>query len=345
MLLWEIWEVSLALAAISVLAMLLLVVRRIIQTGFARRREKLRAAASTVMLDYLDGNTDAAAVRRAAGGRDDIVGELVFEMRQIVRGEGAQRLIDLAQFCGGVKSERKRLASGNPGVRIEAVRRISIYGSDAAPALEAALSDDDPSVRTAAAIELATLAEAPPLARLAERLQKSIDTQSDDLRRVFRRTVAAESRAAIALLVDGSTGDELRQLILYGLGHAGEFSALPIIDAMMHHANPEVRAEALRSLANLAHPSSGDTAIRAMGDPDWRVRAQAANCVRRIGATQAVPALQPLLDDEQWWVRFRAAEALAVLGSDGVSRLESAARHGDRAGQVAQLVLAERGLA
>jgi len=325
--------------------MLAIIVRRMIQMKFARRRERLRAAASTVMLDYLDGNVDAAAVRRAAGGRDDIIGDLVFEMRQIVRGDGAQRLIDLALACGGVKFERRRLASANPGVRIEAVRRISIYGRDAAPALEQALGDRDPSVRTAAAIELATLDEAPPLARLAERLKKSIDTQSDDLRRVFRRTVAAESKAAIALLVDGATGDELRQLLLYGLGHAGDFHALPIIDAMMHHANPEVRAEALRSLANLGHPSSAATAIRAIGDPDWRVRAQAANCVRRIGATEAVPALVPLLDDEQWWVRFRTAEALAILGADGVAQLQGAAAHGDRAGQVAQLVLAERGLA
>lgn len=75
------------------------------------------------------------------------------------------------------------------------------------------------------------------------------------------------------------------------------------------------------------------------------MRSQAANCVRRIGAAAAVPALVPLLDDEQWWVRFRAAEALATLSDDGRSRLAAVATHGDRPGQVAQLVLAERGLA
>lgn len=345
MLLWDIWRVSLWLAAASVAAMLLLVLRRVIQTGAARRHERLRAAASMVLLDYIDRTADAAAVRQAAGGNDHIVGDLIFEMRQIMRGEGAARLVELAMACGGVEVERRNLASRNPGTRAEALRRITIYGDEALPALHAALGDPDPMVRTAAAVELTAMDSAPPLALLAGHMRVGVDTSSEDLRRIFRRAVEAEPRAAIAMLVDGATPDELRQLVIDGLGHAGDYQALPIIDAMIYHANPEVRAETLRALASLGHPQSGAIAIEALRDPDWRVRSQAANCVRRIGAAAAVPALVPLLDDEQWWVRFRAAEALATLSDDGRSRLAAVATHGDRPGQVAQLVLAERGLA
>lgn len=341
----DIWHLSLWLALASVGAMLLLVVRRVIQTGAARRRARLRTAASQVLLDYIDGSSDAADVRRAAGGNEEIVGDLIFEMRQILRGEGAARLVELANAGGGVEIERRNLQSRNPGKRAEALRRITIYGEAAVPALHAALGDPDPVVRTAAAVELTAVDSAPPLALLAEHMRVGVDTSSEDLRRIFRRAVAAEPRAAVAMLVDGATPDDLRQLLIDGLGHAGDYQALAIIDAMMHHANPEVRAETLRALASLGHPQSGATATEALADVDWRVRSQAANCVRRIGSVQAVPALIPLLDDDQWWVRFRAAEALATLSDEGRRRLADAATQGDRAGQVAQLVLAERGLA
>jgi HEAT repeat protein len=340
-----IWLVSLAMAALSCTAMLLLVLRRVVQMRAARRRERLRAAAAAVLLDYIDGNADAPAVRAAAGGRDDIVGDLVFEMREILRGEGAARLVELAAASGGIERERRRLASRNPGVRAEAVRRLTIYGDEAVPWLRQALGDAAATVRVAAAVELTRLGAPLPLMALAEHLQVGVDTSSDDLRRIFRRAVAAEPRAAIAMLVDAQTGDALRQLLVDGLGHAGDFQALPMIAAMAQHGNPEVRAEALRALAALGHPSAGDTAIAALADADWRVRAQAANCIRRIGAEQAVPAVAPLLGDDQWWVRFRAAEALAALGDGGRRQLEALARNADRAGQVAQLVLAERGLA
>lgn len=345
MVLWDIWNVSLVMAMLSIGAMLILVVRRVIQMRAAARREQRRAAASTVLLNYIDGNADAAAVRSAAEDDDDLIGDLIFEMRELMRGEGTARLVELANACGGVDRERRNLASPNPGTRAEAVRRITIYGEAAIPALTDALADPEPLVRTAAAVELTAIGAAPPLVTLVENMRVGVDVASDDLRRIFRRAVAAEPRSAITMLVDGSTDDDVRQLVIDGLGHAGDYQALPIIGAMMHHANPEVRAEALRALAALGHPSAGPIAVEALTDPDWRVRSQAANCVRRIGADEAVPALVPLLGDDQWWVRFRAAEALAVLGDEGQSRLAAVAARGDRAGQVAQLVLAERGLA
>lgn len=343
--LWDLWFASLALAALSVAVMLLLVLRRLVQMKFDRRRERLRAAASAALLGYLDGSRPESDVLEAAGGRGDIVADLIVEMREIMRGDSAGRLAALAAAGGGLDRERRRLRNRRAGRRAETVRRLGIYGAEAVPLLETALGDDDAGVRTAAAIELAALDASPPLATLAERMRIGVDPGSEDLRRIFRRAVAAEPRTAISLLEDEWTLDALRVLLLDGLGYAGAFAALPAIAVALGSDTSEVRIEALRALANLAHPSAAQSAIEALADPDWRVRAAAANCVRRIGATAALPALDLLLSDPQWWVRFRAAEALAAMGGDGQSRLTQAATRGDRAGQVAQLVLAERGLA
>lgn len=76
----------------------------------------------------------------------------------------------------------------------------------------------------------------------------------------------------------------------------------------------------------LRHPSAGIVAmaLRLAGTsrllplvrelaahPDWNVRVQAAKVLGRIGEREDIGVLMRLLSDNQWWVRYRAAQALA----------------------------------
>ncbi len=47
--------------------------------------------------------------------------------------------------------------------------------------------------------------------------------------------------------------------------------------------------------------------------PDWTVRVQAVKCLGRIGEPADVALLTTALQDREWWVRYRAAQALAGL--------------------------------
>ena len=47
--------------------------------------------------------------------------------------------------------------------------------------------------------------------------------------------------------------------------------------------------------------------------PNWAVRVQAVKCLGRIGEPADVPLLTTALQDREWWVRYRAAQALAGL--------------------------------
>ena len=59
-----------------------------------------------------------------------------------------------------------------------------------------------------------------------------------------------------------------------------------------------------------------------------------------------MPRLVALLDDPVWWVRFRAADALAKMGTGGVEALRIASTSTvDVTRRSAALALAERGLA
>lgn len=46
---------------------------------------------------------------------------------------------------------------------------------------------------------------------------------------------------------------------------------------------------------------------------DWRVRTQAASALGRFGSLQDMDLLVPLLSDREWWVRYRAGQALISL--------------------------------
>lgn len=79
----------------------------------------------------------------------------------------------------------------------------------------------------------------------------------------------------------------------------------------------------------------------------WFVRMQAASLLGRVGTHEDLSILEPLLADPEWWVRYRAAQALVAspyLGPNAIRRI--AGRQNDRfASDILQQALAEKGLA
>lgn len=79
----------------------------------------------------------------------------------------------------------------------------------------------------------------------------------------------------------------------------------------------------------------------------WYVRMQAANVLGRIGQKEHLPLLESLLDDAEWWVRYRAAQAITALPFLGPNQLR-ALRHRQSdnfARDILQQTFAEVGLA
>jgi hypothetical protein len=59
-----------------------------------------------------------------------------------------------------------------------------------------------------------------------------------------------------------------------------------------------------------------------LSHPAWYVRVQAATALGKLGTRDDEGRLIALFDDEQWWVRYRAGEALASLTSMTEEKLE-----------------------
>lgn len=78
----------------------------------------------------------------------------------------------------------------------------------------------------------------------------------------------------------------------------------------------------------------------------WHVRAHAAACLGRIGTREDEEKLVALLADPEWWVRYRAAQAIVDLPSSSMQRIHKLKEElGDRyARDILEQVIAEKRL-
>lgn len=63
----------------------------------------------------------------------------------------------------------------------------------------------------------------------------------------------------------------------------------------------------------LRDPQDTDRIRGCVGHPNWRVRVQAATALGEMGEQKDLALLLQLLTDSQWWVRYRAAQAIGAL--------------------------------
>lgn len=134
----------------------------------------------------------------------------------------------------------------------------------------------------------------------------------------------AGPEAATLPLVDviGTTSWARMARLMRLLKYAHGRIALPLVRAITRcTSDPEVIAvclQLIRDATDSRDPRDADVARRFLHADDWRVRVQAARALGKAGAAEDRAALALLLKDQQWWVRYRAAQSLLDL--PGASR-------------------------
>lgn len=89
------------------------------------------------------------------------------------------------------------------------------------------------------------------------------------------------------------------------------------IVALRAHPDADVRLADTKALRRYFSPLSIRALFVLLDDTDWRVRSQAARGLGELSVEDAIPQLARAMSDTAWWVRFRAALALAALGENG----------------------------
>lgn len=308
---WFVFVVS-AFVAIAMLAAFgILLVRRWYQE---RRRQKDPEKLAAITRSYM---------RRVAGQRDDSDSSrwsdqlrltAVSHIHLLLRGGERNRLMQMAELDGLLRATLRQSESWQPARRIDAIRLMQQFGSEACIARirELFARDRNKSVRLEAAFALASVHALPP-PRETIRILGIFDRKTNRLDHALFRATAPHYPEQMALILDDKIAHGHRALIIDALGWAGSASVLPILERASRFDHAEIRGAALQAAAQLGIPSVEPWVIARLNDPVEFVRIQAVNCCAKLGLRSAIPQLHGLLDEEALWVKLRAEQALDVL--------------------------------
>lgn len=262
-------------------------------------------------LRRIAGQKDAEA---SPHWRDELKLAAVSHLHLLLRGGERQHLMQMAELDGLLRATLKRSHGWRAARRIDAIRLLQQFGSEACIARlrELFTRDWKYAVRMEAAFALAAIHALPP-PRETIRILGMFDRKTNHLDAALLRASAAQYTEQFKILLDDPLSDEKRALLIDALGWSQDPSVIPLVAESAKADNPELRSAALRAAAKIGHPLKSDWVIPLLDDPVSFVRIQAANTSASIGLVAAVPRLQKALQDEDIWVRVRAEQALDQL--------------------------------
>jgi HEAT repeat protein len=335
-----IWWLSLVLAAAAVLVMVVLILVRLRTARLAKRRALRRRELSLRLLSGERLRLDEW--KHLPPG---LVADTFVELIRLVRGEEREAFVAQAGALGVPRYLGRKLRRGSARDRLLAAQSLGQFADEESKAqLQAALADRSPEVRLAAGLALAETGHSDSVDGLVRELGLGAAEDSTLAVTLFRSLSADRPDEIKALITAPDTNVRVRLAAIEALATSGDYSLVPVI-VQLAMAAPDDAAELpgyLRALGLFAHPAARPAVLDGLGRGSFAVRAAAASAAGRIGLVELAGRLAYLLDDGEWWVRFRAAEALLRLGEPGVEWLRKQARDGSpRARSAAAAMLAE----
>lgn len=252
--------------------------------------------------------------------------KLWLHLQQAVRGEASEGLNAIARRLGCDRMVRTLLARGNRAERLLAILALghmrdkeswaalarAAHAEDSASSVHAlwALVQTDPARAAQEMAPLLLRRDDWPLSQLANILQNARAEWQPVLADTLVRLAPSDLPPALRLMAALRMEMPLLQL----RGYLGSGDA-------------EVVLAALR-LARV--PGVVDDVRGHLGSDDWRIRVQAVRALGELGDRSDVARLRAMLSDPQWWVRYRAAQALLALPFLTQEELNELRNAGDR---------------
>jgi HEAT repeat protein len=303
------------------------------------------------LADPAEPTDHAAAPRRLPR----VAMDAVLSLLEAVKGEEGDRLKEVLADHGVDRWFMRRARRGHLTARLDAIEALGKARlPQALDVLLELLQHPKPVVRRmaarAAAVTLAIMPPEPgpdgPHARFIAALQRA-DLHSGV---VEESLLLLETRAGPILrelLATPDLPDSLHWVVLETIGRLGLADMADQVAGSTDHPDPELRAAAFRALRRLGSvpESAHGRVLDAVDDEVDFVRVQAAHAAGFLTAEAALPALEPRLVDDSWWVRRAAAGSLARLGEAGMAVVKRAAKtHPEKAArEMAVQVLLEAG--
>jgi hypothetical protein len=236
---------------------------------------------------------------------------------------------------GRLRAPGRRPAPPQPVVLaewpIEGAARQVVLGDEPRFLLERGLRSPERDVRVAAITALGRLGARHEWA--VDGLIEALATEADTPARVAAELdrLAPRPGARLAPLL-GHPSDVVRFYAVRLLAGYPELARNEVV-ALAGDRSPNVRAAAIETLRATGSPSALRMALARLGDTHPSVRAQAIRTASALGVGRVTPFVARRLEDDSWWVRETAREALATSAGGGAAEdttVEQALRSGIR---------------
>lgn len=299
---------ALALAGLTLLAV---VVLRTATAWRERRKRRLIEVWRPLMAQALAGEQ----VQIAQVARRDLADFLYLwlHFHESLRGQAKTALNGLLQRLSLLEPMCRLLTSGSLQEQLltaialghaqcrEAWPRLAALAQDAGPALSIV------SARALMKIDAAEAADIviPLIIRRRDWSAAKLASMLNEAEPVFaQRFLDAVAQAA-------QRNEPYLTRLLHLVEAMGLNRRLPFVRELLRGSD---NAEAISAALRMANDPQDIALVRMRArDADWRVRVQAANALGRMGNADDVPVLVELMAAPEWWVRYRAAQAIAGL--------------------------------
>lgn len=301
------WVAGLTSVALSFVLTLQVLRMRWRTARRARRRAEFLATWRPLLFEAAVGG--APATPRLAREDEDSFVVLWNQIQDSLEVGSRDALNRIAENVGADLRALTLLRPQDPVRCVQALRMLGhLRRRENYPAVHALLEDPRPYLSIAAARTLIALHPVRALQDVLPRIAARADWPASLLVTAFagvdREWLGDELGASISSAQ--SPVEVIRLLPLVAL--VPEPASEEILRRVFGGAtDPEVVAAVLKHVRT---PALRDLARAGCDHDDWRVRTQAAAALGRVGTVAERPHLITLLSDLQWWVRYRAAEAI-----------------------------------
>ncbi|MDP1693144.1 MAG: HEAT repeat domain-containing protein [Burkholderiaceae bacterium] len=305
-------QVGLTALALTLAMTLMVIAMRVRDLHRTRRQHRTRARWRPVLVRAAIGEA-ATAPRLLRHERMPLL-LLWIQMQESLRGEAHERLNRLGDRLGLYALARRLERSHQVASRVLGHATLGHFAHAGDwQQLDAGMQELHNPASLAAARALLRIDASSAAPRVLDRYLLHSDWPAPRVGTLLRDTPHEAIGASYAKrLFDGSLYEQLRLLPLLRFAEVPNIDSL--LDRLVHTSRePQVLAIALRQLQGPA-ALADVRRLSAHGDP--LVRSAAAQALGRIGTADDQNRLMDLLVDGNWWVRYRAAQAL--VGMPGV---------------------------
>lgn len=231
--------------------------------------------------------------------------------QESLRGESKHKLNQLAWACGMGHVAQQSLDQKSMRARLMAVTALGhLQEKNAWAKLKSIAGDPHPLLSLAAARALMQIDAKAALSEILPLFTRRHDWPLNKIANLINEAGPDAVTGPLTQAVESAAPEEFPRLVrLLDAAHSDE--ALPAIRRILQSATDDRVISAC--LQALRDPHDVELARTYVRHPSWFVRVQAVSALGRVGSKNDRDALIAPLSDSVWWVRYRAAQALAGL--------------------------------